>query len=234
MQNTVKVRIKQSLVSSCVFEGPKSCSFNKKQELLYYTTLVKHFLALRMLKVWRKMESDSVALEPEATYLHQPATVHGLRIPAETRSFISSSTDHLTQLYVFPGKACVYAQHHADAWRKCLHCEMQCSLRNSFEDLDWLEALRKSLWNAIRREVSLCSWWEERITELKMRLKLQFLILVCNVNLKIYRYAVDWSCWWAMQKRFEDSSLEGSEKHSRTSCLTSSLTVRSWSRNIIS
>lgn len=50
------------------------------------------------------IESDSVALESEATYLHQPAVVHGLRIPAETRSFISSSTDCLTQLRVFQAK----------------------------------------------------------------------------------------------------------------------------------
>lgn len=147
-------------------------------------------------------ESDSVALEPEATYLHQPA--------AETRSFISSSADPLTRLYVFPGKACIHAQHHADAWRKCLHCEMQRSVRNGFEDLDRLEALRTSLWSSVRREASLCSWWKERITELKMGLKLRFLTLVCNVILEISSNAVDWSCWWAVQMRFEDCSLEGS------------------------
>jgi len=68
---------------------------------------------------------------------------------------------------------------------------MQCSVRNGFKDLDQLKALRKSLWNSVGREASLCIWWKERITELKMGLKLHFLTLGCNVILEISRYAVD-------------------------------------------
>lgn len=154
------------------------------------------------------LESDSVAVQPEATSLYQPAAVPGLRIPAETRSFVNSSAHRLTQPCVFPGRAGIDIQLHADAWRKFLPSELHPSVRNGFEDLDRLEALGTCLWSSIRREASLCSWWKDRITELKMGLRPQFLTLVCNVILEISRYAVDWCYWWTMQTRFENCSSE--------------------------
>lgn len=60
------------------------------------------------------LESDSVAMQPEATSLHQPAAVPGLRIPAETWSFGNSSARRLTQPCVFPGKASIDVQLHTD------------------------------------------------------------------------------------------------------------------------
>lgn len=78
-------------------------------------------MALRAFKSEEKclIESDSVALEAERTCLHQAAAV---RIPAEPRSFISTSTDGPTQLFIFPGTACIQAQHSTDG----LHPEMLC------------------------------------------------------------------------------------------------------------
>lgn len=85
---------------------------------------------------------------------------------------------------------------------------MHPSVRNGFEDLDRLEALGTCLWSSVRREASLCSWWKDRITELNMGLRPQFLTLICNVILEISRYAVDWSYWWTMQMRSENCSSE--------------------------
>lgn len=82
---------------------------------------MRHFLALRAFNSEEKWfaEWDSVVLEAEATCLHEAAAV---RIPAEPQSFISTGTDGWTQLCIFPGTACIHAQHSTDG----LHPEMLC------------------------------------------------------------------------------------------------------------